>query len=57
MADNRHAFEYLVEQNKKMADKMGNGHKVTEQEIRKECEKIAERADRNIEENRRKNGS
>lgn len=57
MADDREIFENFVKDTKKTADKIGNGHRVTEKEIRDHCQKVAERAERNVEERRRKNGS
>lgn len=56
MGKEREAFEYLVRENKRMAERTGNSN-ATETQIRKEAEKVAERADKRIEENKRKNGN
>jgi len=56
MADDRDGFEAFVKESKRAADMIGNGHKVTEEQIRRDCEKIANKVDREQAEKRRKNG-
>ena len=49
----RGAFEHMVKVTKEQAERSGNGHKVTEEQIRRELQPIAESGDRGIEKARR----
>jgi hypothetical protein len=50
----RESFEWLVKETRKENERQGNTDKVTEQQIREHCQKIADRVDakrnRNIKE-------
>ena len=45
----RGAFEQLVKVTKEQAEKSGNGHKVTEEQIRRELQPVAANAERQME--------
>ncbi len=48
----REAFEWLVKQSKETANKLGND--TSETKIREHCKEIAERGERNYEQNKHK---